>query len=92
MVKEKSEIEVLHARMIVFIGCTIAVTFALTVIGFTYGLLFITQPLEQSPNDADFISLLSTLTVFMTGTLSGLVAANGLKRKPVEPTSGNPTP
>ena len=92
MVKEKSEIEVLHARMIVFIGCTIAVTFALTVIGFTYGLLFITQPLEQSPNDADFISLLSTLTVFMTGTLSGLVAANGLKRKPVEPTSGTPTP
>jgi hypothetical protein len=29
--------------------------------------------------------LLSTLTVFMTGTLSGLVAANGLKRKPAEP-------
>ena len=92
MAKEKSEIEVLHARMIVFIGCTIAVTFALTVIGFTYGLLFITQPLEQSPNDADFISLLSTLTVFMTGTLSGLVAANGLRRKPTEPTSGTPTP
>ena len=92
MAKEKSEIEVLHARMIVFIGCTIAVTLALTVIGFTYGLLFITQPLEQSPNDADFISLLSTLTVFMTGTLSGLVAANGLRRKPTEPTSGTPTP
>jgi hypothetical protein len=36
--------------------------------------------------------LLSTLTVFMTGTLSGLVAANGLKRKPTEPTSGTPTP
>ena len=92
MARDKSEIEVLHARMIVFIGCTIAVTFAITVIGFTYGLLFITQPLEQSPNDREFISLLSTLTVFMTGTLSGLVAANGLKRKPAEPTSGTPTP
>ena len=92
MTKEKAEIENLHARMIVFIGCTIAVTFAVTVIGFTYGLLFITQPLEQSPNDREFISLLSTLTVFMTGTLSGLVAANGLKRKPAEPTSGTPTP
>ena len=84
MAKEKAEIEILHARMIVFVGCTIAVTFALTVIGFVYGLLFVTQPIEQSPNDADFISLLSTLTVFMTGTLSGLVAANGLKRKPAD--------
>jgi hypothetical protein len=82
MAREKAEIENLHARMIVFIGCTIAVTFAITVIGFTYGLLFVTQPIEQSPNDREFISLLSTLTVFMTGTLSGLVAANGLKRKP----------
>ena len=87
MARDKAEIEVLHARMIVFIGCTIAVTFALTVIGFTFGLLFVTQPLEQSPNDADFISLLSTLTVFMTGTLSGLVAANGLKRKPADASS-----
>ena len=85
MAREKAEIENLHARMIVFIGCTIAVTFAITVIGFTYGLLFVTQPLEQSPNDREFISLLSTLTVFMTGTLSGLVAANGLKRKPADP-------
>jgi hypothetical protein len=92
MAREKAEIENLHARMIVFIGCTIAVTFAITVIGFTYGLLFVTQPIEQSPNDREFISLLSTLTVFMTGTLSGLVAANGLKRKPAEPTSGTPTP
>ncbi len=85
MTKQKAEIELLHARMIVFVGCTIAVTFAVTVIGFVMGLLFISQPLEQSPNDAQFIDLLSTLTVFMTGTLSGLVAANGLKRKPAEP-------
>ena len=91
MAREKAEIELLHARMIVFVGCTIAVTFALTVIGFVYGLLFVTQPIEQSPNDADFISLLSTLTVCMTGTLSGLVAANGLKRKPADPTNGTPT-
>lgn len=88
MTRDKAEIEVLHARMIVFVGCTIAVTFAITVIGFVMGLLFISQPLEQSPNDAQFIDLLSTLTVFMTGTLSGLVAANGLKRKPADP----PTP
>jgi len=89
MAREKAEIEILHARMIVFVGCTIAVTFAVTVIGFVWGLLFVTQPVEQAPNDAAFIDLLKTLSIFMTGTLSGLVAANGLKRKPIEPTNGN---
>ena len=87
MAREKAEIEVLHARMIVFVGCTIAVTFALTVIGFTYGLLFVSQPEKQAPNDAAFIDLLKTLSIFMTGTLSGLVAANGLKRKPADASS-----
>ena len=81
MARERAEIELLHARMIVFVGCTIAVTFGLTVIGFIFGLLFVSQPLEQSPNDAAFIDLLKTLSIFMTGTLSGLVAANGLKKK-----------
>jgi hypothetical protein len=47
-----------------------------------YFLGFVDQPVEQSPNDAAFIDLLKTLSIFMTGTLSGLVAANGLKRKP----------
>ena len=81
MAKDRAEIELLHARMIVFVGCTIAVTVGLTVIGFIFGLLFVSQPLEQSPNDAAFIDLLKTLSIFMTGTLSGLVAANGLKKK-----------
>ena len=81
MTRQRAEIELLHARMIVFVGCTIAVTFAITVIGFVYFLGFVTQPVEQSPNDAAFIDLLKTLSIFMTGTLSGLVAANGLKRK-----------
>jgi hypothetical protein len=74
--------EQLHARLIVFVGMTMSVVFALTVIGFVYALMFVTQPIDkQAPNDAAFIDLLSTLTVFMTGTLSGLVASNGLKSK-----------
>jgi len=57
------------------------------VLGFVWSLMFVTQPIgNQSPNDAAFIDLLSTLTVFMTGTLSGLVASNGLKSKAKEPT------
>ena len=69
------------------VGVVLAAVFAITVIGFVYALMFVTQPIDkQAPNDAAFIDLLSTLTVFMTGTLSGLVASNGLKSKPKEPT------
>jgi hypothetical protein len=48
-----------------------------------WGLLFVSQPLEQSPNDAAFIDLMSTIVVFLTGTLSGLVASNGIKNKTI---------
>jgi len=75
--------EELHARLIVIVGVILASVFAITVLGFVYALMFVTQPIgKQAPNDAAFIDLLSTLTVFMTGTLSGLVASNGLKSKP----------
>ena len=77
--------EELHARLIVVVGMIMAFVFAITVIGFVYALMFVTQPIgKQAPNDAAFIDLLSTLTVFMTGTLSGLVASNGLKSKAKE--------
>ena len=78
MTKEKSEIEHLHARMIVFVGCTIAVTFAITVIGFVYGLLFVTQPLEQSPNDAAFLKILEPLMFSIGGALTGLAAGRAM--------------
>jgi hypothetical protein len=85
--KPRLKPEELHARLIVFVGLVMALVFAITVIGFVYALMFVTQPIDkQAPNDAAFIDLLSTLTVFMTGTLSGLVASNGLKSKPKEPT------
>ena len=71
----------LHARMVVTVGVLLAIVFSVIVIGMVGGLLFISQPLEQSPNDAAFIDLMSTIVVFLTGTLSGLVASNGLKSK-----------
>ena len=71
----------LHARMVVTVGVLLAIVFSLIVLGMIWGLLFVSQPLEQSPNDAAFIDLMSTIVVFLTGTLSGLVASNGLKTK-----------
>jgi hypothetical protein len=81
--KERLTPEQLHARLIVFVGGIMALVFAITVFGFVYALMFVTQPIDrQAPNDAAFIDLLSTLLVFMTGTLGGLVMSNGLKSKP----------
>ncbi len=71
-----------HAGLIVFVGRIMAICFAFTIIAFIYGILFVDQPMEQAPTDAQIIDLLSTLCVFLTGTLSGLVAGNGLKSKP----------
>jgi len=74
-----------HAGLIVFVGRLMAVCFTFTVLAFIYGILFVDQPTEQAPTDAQLIDLLSTLLVFLTGTLSGLVASNGLKSKPEPP-------
>ena len=77
-----------HASLIVFVGRLMALCFTFTVMAFIYGILFVDQPTEQAPTDAQLIDLLSTLLVFLTGTLSGLVASNGLKSKPGTPTEG----
>lgn len=71
----------LHARLIVTVGVLLGLVFSVIVVGMVYGLLFVSQPIEQSPNDAAFIDLMSTIVVFLTGTLSGLVASNGIKSK-----------
>ena len=85
--------EELHARLIVFIGCTLAVVFALSVMGMLYALIFVTQPIsQQAPNDRAFIDLLTTLTVFLTGSLGGVLASNGLKSRQPTPEKPNDTP
>ena len=74
--------EQLKARLIVFIGVSLALTFTFSVAGMLYALIFVTQPLgDQAPNDRAFIELLSTLTIFLTGALGSVLASNGLKDK-----------
>ena len=76
--------EELHARLIVSIGIILAIVFAGSVFSLLWALVFVTQPMKQAPNDAAFIDLVSTLTVFLTGTLAGIVSANGLNNKKKE--------
>jgi hypothetical protein len=88
MARKRFTPEELHARLIVTIGVILAIVFAGSVFSLLYALLFITQPMAQAPNDAAFIDLVSTLCVFLTGTLAGILSANGLKSKPKQQQEG----
>jgi hypothetical protein len=57
-----------------------ACTFAIMVVGLLFGMLFVNMPAELSPLDGSIVDLLSTISVFLTGALSGLVASNGIKK------------
>ena len=75
--------EDVHAQLILIIGTTLAAVFLIVTLGITYALIFVTQPIgAQAPNDAAFIDLLKTLAIFLTGSLGGVLAGNGLKSKP----------
>jgi hypothetical protein len=84
----KLENDQLHTRLIVTVGVIMAVTFSIMVIGLLYGMLFTT---ELAPLDSKIVDLLSTISVFLTGALSGLVATNGIAKKPIAPITP-PTP
>jgi hypothetical protein len=74
--------EDVHAQLILIIGSTLAAVFLVVTVGITYALIFVTQPIgAQAPNDAAFIDLLKTLAIFLTGSLGGVLAGNGLKSK-----------
>ncbi len=80
--KERLEPQDIHARLILMIGATLALTFFIVSVGVVYALIFVTQPIgAQAPNDAAFIDLLKTLAIFLTGSLGGVLAGNGLKPK-----------
>jgi len=72
----------IKARLILFIGITLSLVFFVVTIGIVYALIFVTQPIgAQAPNDAAFIDLMKTLAIFLTGSLGGVLAGNGLKDK-----------
>ena len=86
--------EDIKARLILFIGLTLSVVFLIVTLGITYALIFVTQPVAaQAPNDAAFIDLLKTLAIFLTGSLGGVLASNGLKDKtPTDTPKNTPNP
>jgi len=69
----------IKARLVFMVGIALSLTFTGTIFVLLYGLLFVTQPLDQAPNDAEAWKVLSPLTLTLGGALGGLLAANGLK-------------
>ncbi len=80
--KERLSQEDIKARLMFLIGAVLSFVFLVVTLGITYALIFVTQPIgAQAPNDAAFIDLLKTLAIFLTGSLGGVLASNGLKDK-----------
>lgn len=77
--------EEIKARLIFCVGIGLTVAFIGVIFTLLYGLLFVSQPLEQSPNDAEAWAVVGPLALFLTGALSGLLAGNGLKDRPKDP-------
>jgi len=79
--------EEIKARLILIVGVALSFSFVMAIVSLIYGQLFVTQPLEQSPNDAEAWGVLSPMLMTLAGGLIGLLAGNGLKDKPKEPQS-----
>ena len=62
-------------------ACALSFTFVVATMSLIYGLLFVTQPLDVSDNDKSAWATLQPLLLFLTGSLAGLLSANGLKDK-----------
>ena len=73
--------EEIKARLIFVVAIGLTLAFVLSIISLLYGLLFVTQPLEVSPNDSKSWETLSSVLLVLAGALTGLLASNGLKDK-----------
>jgi hypothetical protein len=79
--------EEIKARLILIVGVALSFSFVAAIVSLIYGLLFVVQPLEQAPNDAEAWAVLSPMLMTLAGGLIGLLAGNGLKDKPKDPPS-----
>jgi hypothetical protein len=79
--------EEIKARLVLLVGVGLTLSFLFSVMAILYGLLFVVQPMEQSPNDSAGWSVLSSMLLTLSGGLIGLLAGNGLKDRPKDPPS-----
>jgi len=73
----------LMARLKFTVSLSLAFTLTGIVFVVLYSLIFVTQPMTQSPNDAKFFELITPIATFLTGILSGIML--GKSEKPEVP-------
>ena len=71
----------IKARLIFVVGITLSFVFGVSMLGILYGVLFVVQPLEPSPTDKEFLSILNPAFMALLGLLGGVLASNGLRDK-----------
>lgn len=86
--RERLTNEQIKARIILTVAIGLTIAFVMSIGALLMGLLFVTQPIEQAPNDAEAWSVLSPMLMTLAGGLIGVLAGNGLKDRPKDP----PTP
>lgn len=78
--------EELMSRLKFVVGLTLAGTLTGIVFVVLYSLIFVVQPMTQSPNDAKFFELITPIATFLTGILSGIMLGKSPdEKKPEEP-------
>jgi hypothetical protein len=72
----------LMARLKFIVGLSLAFTLTGIVFVILFSLMFIEQPMTQSPNDAKFFELVTPIATFLTGILSGIMLGKSEPEKP----------
>lgn len=60
---------------------TLAGVLGVSVMALLYSLIFVYQPMEQSPNDAAFLKILEPLIFSIGGAMTGLAAGGALAKR-----------
>ena len=71
----------LMARLKFIVGLSLAFTLTGIVFVVLGSLMFIEQPMTQSPNDAKFFELITPIATFLTGILSGIMLGKQEEKK-----------
>ena len=82
----------LMARLKFTVGLSLAFTLTGIVFVVLYSLIFVTQPMSQSPNDAKFFELITPIATFLTGILSGIMLGKSEDKKDAPSTAEAPEP
>ena len=71
----------IKVRLVLFVGVGLVIAFVGSIFTLLYGLLFVTQPMDQSPNDAASWAVLNPMILFISGALSGVLASHQTTKK-----------